>query len=97
MSDDELAAHRRLKKREAAAAARAGQATYCAYVQKADRPSRLYRIDHLTPSTWRCEVWIGGSIHRTTIAPTRTHMVELRKQYEREVAELLADGWTVTV
>lgn len=47
------------------------------------------------PSTWRCEVWIGAALHRTTIAPTRVHMVELRKQYEREVAELLADGWTV--
>lgn len=93
----EFAEHRRVRQRQAAAGARIDHATYCTYAQKADRPSHLYRIDRLTASTWRCEVWIGASIHRTTIAPTRVQMMELRMQFEREVAELLADGWTVTL
>jgi hypothetical protein len=93
VSADEFAARRQSRLH---ARAQAPAPLLAVFLQKPDRQSRLYRIDRLTPSTWRCEVWLGAAIHRTMIAPTRAHMMELQKQFRREVAALLEDGWSAT-
>ncbi|SRR5713101_8179342 len=97
MSEDDFARRRREHDNLKSAIPGAPKAVYRAALHKpgTGRKSRLYRIDPLGLSQWRCEVWIGAAIHRTVIVATRTHMLELRQQYEREVAELSLDGWTV--
>jgi hypothetical protein len=68
-------------------------AVFRAALHKPRRKDRLYRIDPVGRSLWRCEVWMDAEIHRSREVITRTHMVEHRKQYEREIADLILDGW----
>ena len=71
------------------------KADYRAALHKPGRKGRLYRIDQIGALQWRCEAWFGVEVHRTCIVQTRTDMIELRKQYEREVNDLVLDGWVL--
>jgi hypothetical protein len=88
---DEFTERRRLHENRSATTGL--PAVFRVALSKANRPGRLYRIDLIAPSMWRCEVYFGGAIHRTTVVNFKKQMVELKDQYAREVAELLADGW----
>lgn len=94
MTVERFEPRRRVRESRESAVPAAKPAVYRTYVHKPGRKARLYRIDPIG-SSWRCEVHIGAEIHRTAIVPTRTHMVEQRRGFEREVADLLADGWTL--
>lgn len=71
-------------------------ALYVAWCEK-DRRTRLYRIDPIGGDWWRCEVWMQGGIHRSHEVQSLPSARRLLKQFEAEVAELQADGWTVTL
>jgi hypothetical protein len=73
----------------------AAKADYRAALHKPGRKGRLYRIDEIGVLQWRCEAWFGVEVHRTCIVQTRTDVIELRKQYEREVDDLVLDGWVL--
>lgn len=88
---DEFTAHRKLRAKASASTGRTPLYAMC--LRKLERPCRLYRIDPVAASVWRCEVWIGSQIHRTALATSRTEASRRRDEYRREVEQLLADGW----
>lgn len=89
---DEFTARRRLHAQRSAATG--AVPVVASYLQKTGFSSRLYRIDPVAQQGWRCEVWFGATVHRTVLVSSRTLMLEQKRQFEREVAELLLDGWT---
>lgn len=96
MPENEIAKRRRERENLKSAIPGAAPAVYRAALHKAGRTGRLYRIDPV-PGGWRCEVYFGAAIHRTRVVFTRTHMLEDQRQYDREVHELILDGWTLDV
>ena len=88
---DEFTARRRLHENRSATTGI--PPVFCVELTKPGRQAKLYRIDFIEPSMWRCEVYFGAELHRTTVVNFRKQMLELKGQYAREVAGLLADGW----
>lgn len=88
---DEIAKRRQELALRQSAIAGAPPAVYRAFLEHGPR-SRLYRIDPLGADTWRCEVWFGATVHRTTVVG-KLGMDQLRAQYAREVEQLIEDGW----
>ena len=89
---DEFTARRRLHAQRSASTGLVP--LYAKFLTKAGRPSRLYRIDPIGRLRWKAEVWIGASLHRVHAIGHRSDARMIANQFEREVCELLADGWT---
>ena len=54
---------------------------------------RRYVIRVNAAGWFRTQVWINGTIHRTTECYTETDVRRLTRQFDREVADVIADGW----
>ena len=55
---------------------------------------RRYVIRVNAAGWFRTQVWVNGELHRTTECYAETDVRRLTRQFEREVADLLADGWS---
>ena len=55
---------------------------------------RRYVIRVNAEGWFRTQVWVNGKIHRTTECYAETDVRRLTRQFEREVADLIADGWS---
>ena len=93
---DEIAARRRELELRQSAIVGDPPAVYRAFLQSRGR-ARLYRIDPIGHSSWRCEVWFGAAIHRTTVVSDRAAMIRRQHEYEREVMQLVEDGWVLQI
>ena len=65
---------------------------FVAFLRKGEA-TRLYRIDPIGPSQWRCEIWFGAAIHRTAVTWGATMFRLRRDEFQREVTAAIADGW----
>ena len=43
---------------------------------------------------FRTQVWVNGQIHRTTECDAESDVRRLTRQFEREIADVVADGWS---
>jgi hypothetical protein len=55
--------------------------------------TRRYHLWAESPGRVRLEVWFGRALHRTARASGRFAAQRLQHQVDREVRDLLADGW----
>ena len=55
---------------------------------------RRYVIRVNAAGWFRTQVWVNGTLHRTTKCYAEEEVRRLTRQFEREIADLLADGWS---
>lgn len=68
---------------------------YAIFLVKGDR-CRLYRIDPIDATSWQCQVMIGSRPHRFSTAVGRAQAKLMKAEFEREVGDLIKDGWIET-
>ena len=64
----------------------------CWFTKEARRRRSVIRVN--TAGWFRTQVWVNGKIHRTTECSAEVDVQRLTRQFEREVADLIADGWS---
>jgi hypothetical protein len=57
--------------------------------------TRRYLLWVDRPGRARLEIWFGRALHRTARASGLFNTRRLRSQVDRELRDLIADGWTV--
>lgn len=87
---DEFTARRKLHAQRSAATGIVP--FYAIFLVKGDR-CRLYRIDPIDATSWQCQVMVGSRPHRFSVASGRAQAKLMKAEFEREVADLLLDGW----